>query len=134
MALRELLLSLGVDSTEAVNKLKEVDSKVSKTVGLFGQLAKTAMGAFSVNAVGNFLKEQIALGDHLDKTAIKLGVSTDELQKFQYAAELSGVGADEASQALMFLNRNMGVALGGGAAAQEFAEFNVALEYADGSV
>jgi hypothetical protein len=134
-ALRELFAVFDVDTAKAATKVKALDKEVSHAKGTFALLAKSALGAFAVHSVKEFLEGQIELGSQINDTADKLGVGTDELQKFQFAAGLTGVGAEEAAKALGFLNKNMGEALGGGAEqAKTFAELGVSIKDGAGNV
>lgn len=106
-ALRELLVQFGVEVDD--KQLKDFTSGTLNTaldgIKSFGA---TLAGAFALREMGDFVREQIELGSHLNDTAEKLGVATEELQKFQYAAKLSGVDADSAAHSLQFFNKAMG--------------------------
>lgn len=134
-ALRTLLALFDVDTGSAETKLKGLSASIETVKGALGTIAGSLAGAFSFGAVKDFIEEQIELGSKLNDTAEKLGVGTDELQKFQMAAGLTGVGADEAGKALQFLNRNMGEALDGNKeAVQAFTKLGVSLKDGQGEV
>jgi TP901 family phage tail tape measure protein len=134
-ALRSLLAIFDVDTGAAEAGLKNLDKKIESTKTILAELAGNALAAFSAHAVGEFLSSMIELGSELNDTSERLGVSTDELQKFQYAAKLSGIGAEEASNALRFLNKNIGEAITGNAdAAQTFQKLDVTLKDSGGNV
>jgi hypothetical protein len=46
--------------------------------------------------------------DEIAKTSVRLGMSTDALQKYRYAAGLAGVSNEQLSTAFMFLNKGLG--------------------------
>jgi TP901 family phage tail tape measure protein len=134
-ALRILSAMFDVDTARATTSLQSLDKGISTAKASLGAMAVALIGAFSVRAFAGFISQQIDVGDALDKTSKRLGVSTDELQKFQYAADLSGVSAEQAATALGFLNKNMGEALGGGSEqVKAFAELGVTLKDAQGNV
>lgn len=134
-ALRALLTVFDVDTAAASTKLKSLDGLIDRAKGHLGSLAKTAFGAFSIHAIKEFIDEQIELGSKINDTAEKLGVGTDELQKFQFAAGLAGVESESAAQALGFLNKNIGEAIDGGKEqAKTFAELGIALKDGHGQV
>lgn len=134
-ALRELLVAFDVDTATAATKLKQLDGAITGAKGALKALAASAVSAFSLHAAAGFIEEQIELGSQLNDTAEKLGVTTTELQKFQFAAGLSGVSAEGAGTALQFLNKNLGEALAGGKEqAKTFAELGIDLaEVKDGT-
>ena len=134
-ALRTLLAIFDVDTGAAEAGLKNLDKQISGTKEALLGVAQAALAAFSAHEVVAFVTDMIELGSQLNDTSEKLGVSTDELQKFQYAAKLSGIGADEASNALRFLNKNIGEAITGNAdASQTFAKLGVDLKDSGGNV
>jgi len=134
-ALRVLAALFDVDTATATKRVEEFNGKLGQAKQVLGSVAGALATTFAVGKVVDFVQEQIDLGDALVDTSQKLGVGTDELQRFQYGAGLAGVSADSAAKALGFLNKNMGEALDGGAAqAQAFAKFGVSLKNADGSV
>lgn len=132
MALRELIASFGVEIDDA--KLKGFEKSIDSVKGKLESFASTLGLALGVGAVGAFLSSQINLGSAINDTAEKLGVATDELQKFQYAAKINGgVGAEEAAHSLGFLNKALGEAASGNAeAAKGFMSAGVAIKDADG--
>lgn len=131
-ALRQLFASFDVSTGAAVSKLQGLSSQVDGVkeglVGIGGAL----LGAFSLHGVASFFEDMIELGSVVNDTSEKLGVSTDELQRFQFAAGLSGVNAEEAGRALGFLNKGIGEAIGGNKeSAETFAKLGIA--YRDGA-
>jgi len=130
-----LLARFDVSTGDATTKLTQFNKTIAGVKAGLGGLAGSLFGAFAVNKVANFIKGQLDLSDAVVDTASKLGVSTDELQKFQYGAGLVGVEAESAAQALGFLNKNFGEALAGGKEqAETFQKLGVSLKGADGQV
>lgn len=135
MALRELLASFSIETGQAQSALKSLDSKVQGAAGQLGGLVEGFGAYVSGGALKEFVLSTIEAGGHLNDMAEKLGVGTDELQSFQFAAGLVGVEADEAGRALQFLNKNIGDALTGNAeAAQSFKKLGVDIKAPDGTV
>lgn len=132
-ALRLLTAMFDVDTSGAETNLKRLDAGITNAKATLGTIASSVVGAFSVAAIKHFVDEQIELGSKLNDTAEKLGVGTEELQKFQFAAGLSGVEAEGAAQALGFLNKNIGEAIDGGKEqAEVFRKLGVTLKDAQG--
>jgi hypothetical protein len=133
--LRELVARFDINTAAAEANVRRLDGVLGKTAGALGKIATAFAGAFMVRAVGGFIKGQIQAGDQLVDTAAKLGVGTDELQKFQYGAGLASVSADAAAQSLGFLNKNLGeAAMGGKTQAEAFQRLGISIKNADGSV
>lgn len=132
MALRDIIARLGIEIEEgglhefkeniegAKEKLKDLTEVLG--AGLFGE------------AVKEFVKGQIEAGAQLKDMSMRLGIGTDELQKFQLAAELSGASAQDANTGLRFLNRTIGqAASGAGDGADAFNKLGIELKNTDGS-
>lgn len=134
-ALRQLFASFDVDTGAAVAKLGQLNSKIASTKDVLGSIAGVVLGAFSLHGIASFVESMIDLGSSINDMAERLGVGTDELQRFQYAAGLSGVNAEEAGRALGFLSKNVGEAIGGNKeAVAQFAQLGLELKGSNGEV
>ncbi len=128
--LREIAARLGV----------QVDS--APLVGLMGALdaAKGALGSFGAalgaGALVHFVGEALETADALGDTSEKLGVSTDALQRFQYAVKLTGGDTESANRSIFILNKTLGEAAENGAspAAAALAQMGIALRDGHGAV
>lgn len=102
MILRELFLKLGLD----------VDTQSFAKGELLASSVKLALSAVAgvAHRVAETVKDAIEYGDKLDESAQAVGMSTQALQEFHYAASLAGVGADEFNGAMMKLSRSMAAA------------------------
>lgn len=133
MALRDILAEFEIKVDDKA--LKNLEGGLDGTVDKLHSVAAAFTGGLLVNEVGEFINHQIELGSQINDTAEKLGVGTEELQQFQYAAKLSGVEAESAAQSLGFLNKNIGGALGGNKElVKTFADLKVPLKDAGGNV
>lgn len=134
MALRELAAIFDIQVNDQA--LTKMNGKISTAVDRLKTFGGAVLGGFAAKAVVDFIGGQIEMGAKLQDTADKLGVSTDALQKWQYAAKMSGVEAEGANKGLQFLNKNLGEAIGGNAdAAQTFQGLGVDLKKVkDGSL
>lgn len=131
-ALRSVLMELGVavDDTELKRFTKDAE-------GLHGKLTALGEGlveALAVEKIGEFFKSQIELAARTQDLSDKLGVGTDELQHFQFAAASVGVAGESAAHSLGFLNKAVGEALLGSKEANEaFSKLHVGLKDTTGS-
>ena len=114
MALRELAADFQVN-VKGAEKLEKVEHELDvlhKSLHEFGiglrEFGEAALGAFAFDGLKEFVKGQVELGESLERTAAKTGLSTDELQKWQYVAEQSALGTDEVANALGRLQANLG--------------------------
>ncbi len=133
-ALRELLAVFDI-KVGGEAQLKALDEKITSVGSKLKGAVELFAGGLIANAVKGFVSEQIDLGSQINDTADRLGVGTDELQAFQFAAGLSGVAAEGAATALGFLNKNIGGALDGNKElVKTFADLDVSIKDSGGNV
>ncbi len=100
------------------------------SLGAGGLAAGAAVGALvlGVGAVVAKTREAVETFDKIGESAEKIGVTTDAFQELQYAAMLSGVGAEGMEKALEQLNRRAGeTAAGVGEAKDTFKRLGVSV-------
>jgi hypothetical protein len=132
-ALRSLLAIF--DTKVNAAPLEHLNGKLEETKGLVEKVGGVLAGLFIGHEVKEFISHQIEAGDALVDLSDKLGVGTEELQQFQYAASIFGVAGEESAHSLQFLNRNVGLAIEGNAeASKSFAQLKVPLKDASGQV
>ena len=114
--------------------------RIDKAFVAVGKKAKLALTGIVVPAavVGGLTilaKNAISAADNLAKTADRLGVTTDELQKFRFAANRAGVSIATADMGLQRLIRRAGDAARGiGEAEKTFEELGVSVRDLDGNL
>lgn len=132
MALREILATLGVEVDD--KQLDKTDAKLDGFIKKAKQVGELLLTGAAAKGLFNFIDAQIQIGSRLEDVSNKLGVASDDLQRFEYAAEIAGSSVEGMDAALGFLNKNMGKALDGNAASVEtFAKLGVALKDAEGA-
>ena len=124
----------GKDQTsKAINSLKGNLGKATKAVdqikkslgGMTGALGAAAGAA----GFGLLAKNALQTADSLGKTATKLGVTTDQLFRFQTQAELAGISTQTADMALQrFTRRTAEAAVGTGEAKAALKELRIDAE------
>lgn len=125
-ALRELLAKFDVDTGSASAKLAGVDSAITGLTGKLGGLADAFIGSAMVKGLSDFVEGQIAAAREVRLTSAKLGVGTEQLEQFQFAAGAAGVSAEGAAMGLKFLNKNLGLAIeGNDEASQTFKKLGI---------
>ena len=117
-----------VSDEELIRAGKHVEGFIQKIRSVIPIMAE----AFAVHALVDFVGETIEAGAHVFDLANKLGVGSEELQQFQFAAKLMGVESETAAHSLGFLSRTVGEALlGSKEAATTFQRLGVGIR--DGS-
>jgi hypothetical protein len=102
--LRELLARFGIEFDDAqLQKGNQSVNNLAKNLRTFaGVAAAVAVG----RGLASFIDKIRETADELDKTSIQLGLSTEELQGWRFAANLAGVDGAAFSQSLGLLQRN----------------------------
>jgi len=112
---------------------KGVDRNIGKTQQAMKKLAGAFAGAFAIRAIVQFGNESLVLADSIGKTADAIGVSTDFLQKYQFAAQQAGIETEQFNKALRFFSKGVGEAgMGTGLAKQAFENMGISIKDASG--
>lgn len=89
--------------------------------------------ADGMKKLGGAILDAAAAADDLNTLSVQTGISTDELQKFQYAAATIDVSVDTLTGSMTKLTRNMAsAASGSGAAAEAFAALGIEVTDSNG--
>lgn len=103
-----------------------------KVKGLVTAIGGIALGGGGMAALAN---NAIKLADEIAKTSSRLGVTTDELQRYRFAAEMSGVQTATLEMGLQRFGRRLGeAAQGTGEARPALEALNVAVRNVDGTL
>lgn len=86
-------------------KLQQTGDKISALGDKLMPLSTAAGGALT--AIGGLAYKSVTAADDLNTLSKQTGISTDELQKMQYAADLVDVSVDDITGGLRRLKRNM---------------------------
>lgn len=76
-------------------------SQANRLLGLFG-------ASLSVGAVIGFTRSILQMGDEIVRVADQTGLTTEEVQRFQFIARQSGNTVEQIATALSFLQKNLG--------------------------
>lgn len=134
-ALREVVAIFGVDFDKEGN-LKKGDKKIEGLTEQLGHFGKGLIAAFAVEKVFEFGKELLETADAVAKQSAALGISTEELQGWEHAAQLSGSSAEEFVSAFTKFTRNVSEAsdAAGGPAAKAFKALGVSIKDSSGKL
>lgn len=123
--------TLTIDLAANVARLQQDLSAARRQIDGFASAARTALAGLaagiSVAGISQYARGIVNAADELNKLSQKTGVSVEELSKFNYAADLSGVSAEKMGDALVRLGLSMSEASrGSGEAAKAFAAIGIA--------
>ena len=131
----------GNESESSVSKWDLLKKKFGEIVSSAGDAAKVLTGSLAVAAAGavagivSMTKDAAYAADDLNTLSKQTGISTDTLQKFQYASDLIDVSTETLTGSLTKLTRNMYNAReGSGDAADAFEALGVAFTDSEGSL
>lgn len=92
-------------------------------------------GGFAAFAGYRFIDDAIALGDSIAKTSQQIGVSTDDFQRWRFAARQSGVSTEQLRVGMIQLARNISLASqGSGESIRSFRRLGVSLRDQNGEL
>ena len=103
--------ALGQEAPEDMKALAKATEGAKKStsdiVGTVGKLAGAVGIGFSIGAVVNFGKSVFDSASHIKDLSDQLGISTDAVQGFKFAAEQGGSSLDAVGTALEKMNENL---------------------------
>jgi hypothetical protein len=110
----ERLYKLTVDGTQAQRSLSEVarstenlDKRMASAIDGVTKFGQQLAAAFAVGTVVAGIKRNIDAMDDLSKAVAKVGIGAEDLQRLRYAADLSGVSAEQLDKAVTSLAAGM---------------------------
>ena len=121
----------------AQNKTQQAFSQVNrsldKTQKSMAFMKKSFVGLLGTAAIANFSRQTLQTADDLAKVSSSIGVGAEFLQRFQFAAEQSGVSAEGFDKSLRFFSKTMGEAtMGLGLGLDAVDQLGVSLKDAQG--
>jgi len=120
------------DTKKAFNSVK---GSVNSTGNAMNKLKGIIAGAFAVGSIIAFSKHTLQLADDIGKVSDSLGVNTTFLQKFQFAAQQSGLTTEEFNKGMQNFTKMVGQAqLRTSEAGRSLEKLGVQVKNADGSV
>jgi TP901 family phage tail tape measure protein len=132
-ALREIFARFGVAFDSG--PLARGEAQIQKVTSALGTFGLAVGGAAIVAGVRSFVNDIRDAGDELGDTSTRLGVTTDQLQAWRHAAELSGSSGEALTDALDKMQRTLGEAAGGSQEARDaLRRLGIDAQNADGSV
>lgn len=126
MTIADLIIKMSLDG-------KGVQRGADMAIGQFRKIGRAASnfigGAFAVGTISTAMQKTVEYAGKINDLSQKLGVSTDALQAFDYAASQSGSSLDDVSTAITKLQQNMVQAMSkDGDKRDAFARMGVSLD------
>lgn len=140
--LAALKVVLGLDTgpfqkgaTQAQLEAQRMAGKMQAAGRAVAVAGAAIMGSMVVSEVTRMAQAGLEYASALGETAQQLGVTTDALQEYRYAATQVGLSGDEMDQALAQLTRRIGEAVNGTKAQVEaFKKLGISVKDAKGNV
>jgi hypothetical protein len=135
-----LSVKIGADTKDltkglsaAKGEINGLDSSIKNMLPSIKQIA--VVGAAAATALAVMVKRAIDTADNMGKAAQKVGVTTEELSKLEFAAKLANVSSGELQSSLMRLTKGMSdAAQGTGEAQKGFSALGIQVKSSDGSL
>ena len=133
MASKDIMMRLRAQD-KSKNAFNSVNKSLNNTQQSMNKIKGALAAAFSVGVIANFAKQTLELADTIGKTADAVGVSTEFLQKYQFAAEQSGLTQEEFNKGMMNFTKMVGqAAIRTNEAGRTLEKLGISLKNADGS-
>jgi hypothetical protein len=129
-----LIVKLGADS-KGYNKTLTKAGVMAKNVGkkIKGSLSGKMVGLFGVAALGKFTKDAVEAANKVDHLSRRLNIGTEDFQKLDFAAKMSGSTTDSLAISLQRIDEAQGrLAVGNKETAAAFKMFGIAADEAIG--
>lgn len=130
MALREILAKFGFDVDDS--KLKKANKDTDGLKESLEKLGKLMAAGFIIQGVRSFIAEMTDLNSQLDNTSTALGISYEDLQRWNVAGKYVDLTAEQMATAMKFLQKNAADA--GGEGSKVFKSLGVDVKDASGQI
>lgn len=111
------------------------NTAVNLLIGSLRNLGGAIAGSALIGGLAALTDEVREVGTEISRSSRSLGLSTESLQAWRFAAQRAGVGAEQLTPALQSLRRNASAAAHGGAGmAQDFRALGVSLRDSHGTL
>jgi hypothetical protein len=117
-----------------VGKAAQQMTRLTAEAGKIGAAISASIGA-GLAVVGSLVKSSIDAADATTKLASSIGMTTEQLSRYAYAAELAGLSQEELGASVSRLARTVADAAAGGKSASDvFASMGISVRGANGEV
>src|SRR5579859_1301567 len=103
-SVEEIRIRMGLDAESLKRGTEEMlahqKSAADRFVNIWRKVWEPLAALFTIGGIFAFTRTVMELGKEIELTSERLGVTTDEVQKLQYAGALTGVELETISRAL----------------------------------
>jgi hypothetical protein len=107
----EKMGKLGMDVPPQIQAIADAAKGAKEQTSIIGDVADAIgpkiLAAFSIGAIADWAKSTIDAASHIQDLSSKLDVSKEAIQRWGYAASLSGASIDDVAAALAFMNKTL---------------------------
>lgn len=140
MANEEVVFAMGLDASgfhNGVQRVKGLVNGMKEDARGLGESFKEALAgfgaAFGIAEIARGGREILEFAENIKNMSEEIGVSTDLLQQFNYAANMTGSDSAKAEKGLAFLSKTIGQAKEGMQGAKDkFVAWNISLVDSEG--
>lgn len=131
-----VIIDIKADTAKLVSGMDNAEKKIKKTVSSIQtaiiSMATAYVGIQGVKAFTSMINDSVDAADATGKLAIKLGLTTEKLSEYQYAAGFAAVSNGELSAGIGALTRRLNnfQTSGGGAGKKGFEALGISAAYA----
>lgn len=134
-ALRRELDKVKGETARAARDMKSSWDGVQGAIKGFRSAVASLGGLLGGLAIGSLITSALRLGDQLQDTAAQMGITTDQLQALNFAAEETGLGMSQAQSAFDAFTRKVGDAASGSKeAVRQFEALGISIHDAEGNL
>lgn len=130
MALFNILVDIASRTAGLEQGVKRVEEKLSSMEGFAKNAGLALTGAFSVAAIGEFVKSSVDAATAVGTAADRMGVMASELSKLKYAAEQSDVSFESLTAGIRKFQDN--IATGGKGAEESLTMLGLSIDQLKG--
>lgn len=102
------LQKLAKETAGVTKEAAAANTGIGSMAGSLGKVAGALGVAFSVGAAVNFGKQVFAAAGQVNDLSKKMGVSTEAVQRWKFAAEQSGATIENVDKAVLAMNKSLG--------------------------
>lgn len=102
-----LIVDVAANTAQLTKDVKGVNDSLDSMSGFAKKVGTALTGAFTVGAVISFAKSIASTASGIHDMSAKIGISTDAVQGFKFAAEQTGSSLDAVGTAITKMNKNL---------------------------
>lgn len=102
-----LIVDVAANTAQLTTGVKKVNDSLDSMSGFAASATKMLAGTFTIGAVAAFAKSVFDTASDIKDMSAKIGISTDAVQGFKFAAEQTGSSLDAVGTAITRMNKGL---------------------------